>query len=59
LNPPGNVFLEKGKANPSKPSAVNITRIFTLNKHDRCQPAAQDVTGSGQASGLLTVLDEA
>jgi mRNA interferase MazF len=31
---PGNVRLEKGEANLPKPSVVNITQIFTVNKQD-------------------------
>jgi mRNA interferase MazF len=31
---PGNVILEKGEANLPKPSVVNITQIFTVNKQD-------------------------
>jgi mRNA interferase MazF len=31
---PGNVLLEKGEANLAKPSVVNITQIFTVNKQD-------------------------
>jgi mRNA interferase MazF len=29
---PGNLLLEKGEANLPKPSVVNITQIFTVNK---------------------------
>jgi mRNA interferase MazF len=31
---PGNVLLEKGEANLPKPSVVNISQIFTMNKLD-------------------------
>jgi mRNA interferase MazF len=31
---PGNVLLEKGEANLPKPSVVNITQIFTVDKGD-------------------------
>lgn len=31
---PGNVPLEQGEANLPKPSVVNITQIFTVNKKD-------------------------
>jgi len=31
---PGNVFLEKGEANLPKPSVVNVTQIFTVDKKD-------------------------
>jgi mRNA interferase MazF len=31
---PGNVLLEEGEANLPKPSVVNITQIFTVNKQD-------------------------
>ena len=31
---PGNVTLNKGEANLSKKSVVNITQIFTVNKSD-------------------------
>ncbi len=31
---PGNVLLEKGEANLSKPGVVNISQIFTVNKGD-------------------------
>lgn len=31
---PGNVLLEKGEANLSKASVVNITQIFTVDKQD-------------------------
>jgi mRNA interferase MazF len=31
---PGNVLLEKGEANLPKPSVVNITQIFTVDKRD-------------------------
>jgi len=31
---PGNVLLEKGEANLPKPSVINITQIFTVNKQD-------------------------
>jgi mRNA interferase MazF len=31
---PGNVLLEEGEANLSKPSVVNVTQIFTVNKQD-------------------------
>lgn len=31
---PGNVLLEKGEANLSKQSVVNVTQIFTVDKAD-------------------------
>ena len=31
---PGNVLLDKGEANLSKKSVVNISQIFTVNKSD-------------------------
>ncbi len=31
---PGNVLLEKGEANLSKQSVVNISQVFTVNKSD-------------------------
>jgi len=31
---PGNVVLEKGEANLPKPSVVNISQIFTVDKKD-------------------------
>jgi mRNA interferase MazF len=31
---PGNVLLDKGEANLPKPSVVNITQIFTVDKGD-------------------------
>ncbi|MGB3916564.1 MAG: type II toxin-antitoxin system PemK/MazF family toxin [Thiothrix litoralis] len=31
---PGNVLLNKGEANLSKASVVNVSQIYTLNKHD-------------------------
>ena len=31
---PGNVLLEKGEANLSKPSVVNVSQIFTVDKGD-------------------------
>ena len=31
---PGNVLLSKGEANLPKKSVVNISQIFTVNKHD-------------------------
>lgn len=31
---PGNVLLEKGEANLPKPSIVNVTQIFTVDKKD-------------------------
>jgi len=31
---PGNVLLNKGEANLEKPSVVNISQIFTVNKSD-------------------------
>ena len=31
---PGNVMLNKGEANLTKPSVVNITQIFTVDKRD-------------------------
>ena len=31
---PGNVLLEEGEANLSKPSVVNVSQIFTVDKHD-------------------------
>ncbi|MEA3428552.1 MAG: type II toxin-antitoxin system PemK/MazF family toxin [Thermodesulfobacteriota bacterium] len=31
---PGNVVLEKGEANLSKKSVVNITQIYTVDKND-------------------------
>jgi mRNA interferase MazF len=31
---PGNVLLEKGEANLSKASVINITQIFTVDKKD-------------------------
>jgi len=31
---PGNVLLEKGEANLPKKSVVNISQVFTVNKHD-------------------------
>ena len=33
-NAPGNVTLNKGEANLSKKSVVNISQIFTVNKSD-------------------------
>jgi len=33
-NAPGNVLLKKGEANLKKPSVVNISQIFTLDKED-------------------------
>lgn len=31
---PGNVLLEEGEANLSKQSVVNVSQIFTVDKHD-------------------------
>ena len=31
---PGNVMLNKGEANLTKKSVVNISQVFTVNKHD-------------------------
>ncbi len=31
---PGNVLLKKGEANLPKPSVINISQIFTVNKSD-------------------------
>lgn len=31
---PGNVLLKKGEANLPKASVVNISQIYTVNKHD-------------------------
>jgi mRNA interferase MazF len=31
---PGNVLLEKGEANLSKSSVINVTQIFTVDKRD-------------------------
>ncbi len=31
---PGNVLLESGEANISKPSVVNVSQIFTVDKSD-------------------------
>jgi mRNA interferase MazF len=31
---PGNILLEKGEANLAKPSVVNISQIFTVDKND-------------------------
>lgn len=31
---PGNVILNKGEANLPKKSVVNISQLFTVNKHD-------------------------
>jgi mRNA interferase MazF len=31
---PGNVLLEKGEANLPKPSVVNVSQIFTVDKTD-------------------------
>ena len=31
---PGNVLLEEGEANLPKPSVVNVSQIFTTDKHD-------------------------
>ena len=31
---PGNVFLEKGEANLPKPTVVNISQVFTVDKND-------------------------
>ena len=31
---PGNVLLKKGEANLSKPSVVNISQVYTVNKSD-------------------------
>lgn len=31
---PGNVLLKKGEANLSKASVVNVSQIYTINKHD-------------------------
>jgi len=33
-NSPGNVLLKKGEANLPKKSVVNISQIYTVNKHD-------------------------
>ena len=31
---PGNILLSKGEANLQKPSVINISQIFTVNKSD-------------------------
>lgn len=31
---PGNVLLSKGEANLPKPSVVNVTQVFTIDKND-------------------------
>ena len=38
---PGNVMLEKGEANLSKQSVVNISQIFTVNKADLIEKIGQ------------------
>jgi len=48
---PGNVLLEKGEANLPKPSVVNITQIFTVNKQDLAERI-----GSISADRLAQVL---
>ena len=38
---PGNVMLDKGEANLSKQSVVNIAQIFTVNKADLIEKIGQ------------------
>lgn len=38
---PGNVMLNKGEANLSKQSVVNISQIFTVNKSDLIEKIGQ------------------
>lgn len=38
---PGNVMLDKGEANLSKQSVVNISQIFTVNKADLIEKIGQ------------------
>ena len=38
---PGNVMLNKGEANLSKQSVVNISQIFTVNKDDLIEKIGQ------------------
>ncbi|MHB8091175.1 MAG: type II toxin-antitoxin system PemK/MazF family toxin [Syntrophales bacterium] len=38
---PGNVMLNKGEANLSKQSVVNISQIFTVNKSDLMEKIGQ------------------
>ncbi len=33
-NAPGNVLLEEGEANLSRPSVVNVSQLFTVDKDD-------------------------
>ncbi len=49
---PGNVFLEQGEANLPKPSVVNITQIFTVDKQDLTEKI-----GSLSRNKLVQVLE--
>ncbi len=35
---PGNVLLDKGEANLSKPSVVNVSQVFTVDKSQLLKP---------------------
>jgi mRNA interferase MazF len=49
---PGNVLLEKSEANLPKPSVVNITQIFTVDKQDLVEKI-----GSISRERMLQVLE--
>ena len=49
---PGNVLLEKGEANLPKPSVVNVTQIFTVDKTQ-----LSEYIGSLSAKRLSQILD--
>jgi mRNA interferase MazF len=49
---PANVFLEKGEANLPKPSVVNVTQIFTVDKQDLTEKI-----GSISRNRLVQVLE--
>jgi len=49
---PGNVMLNKGEANLTKQSVINITRIFTVDKRDLVE-----IIGSISSERMTQVLE--
>jgi mRNA interferase MazF len=48
---PGNVLLQEGEANLPKQSVVNVSRIFTVDKHDLIEKIG--ALGSGRVRDIL------
>ena len=56
---PGNVLLSKGEANLPKPSVVNVTQLFTIDKEDLDEKIGKLSSQRLQAihEGIRLVLD--